>query len=149
MVKLNHAGLTYITTTEVAKSVCIPPRARGCDCEGNCTNSRTCSCAQLNGGDFPYVSRDGGRYCLNNGIKLLDPIFFLPASIYCFKLFEFFCPSLFLYNVNVLMKHSLSHCFRLVEAKAVVFECGPQCGCGPSCVNRTSQRGLKYRLEVL
>ncbi|KAL6193455.1 hypothetical protein ACLB2K_034539 [Fragaria x ananassa] len=90
-------GLTYITTTEVAKSVCIPPRARGCDCEGNCTNSRTCSCAQLNGGDFPYVSRDGGR---------------------------------------------------LVEAKAVVFECGPQCGCGPNCVNRTSQRGLKYRLEV-
>ncbi|KAL6186249.1 hypothetical protein ACLB2K_042370 [Fragaria x ananassa] len=87
-------GLTYITTSEVAKGVCIPPRARGCDCEGNCTNSRTCSCAQLNGGDVPYVSRDGGR---------------------------------------------------LVEAKAVVF---PQCGCGPSCVNRTSQRGLKYRLEV-
>ncbi|XP_061992595.1 histone-lysine N-methyltransferase, H3 lysine-9 specific SUVH4-like isoform X2 [Rosa rugosa] len=90
-------GLTYITTTEVAKGVKIPPRAHGCNCQGNCTNSKTCSCAQLNGGDFPYVSKDGGR---------------------------------------------------LVEAKAVVFECGPQCGCGPSCVNRTSQRGLKYRLEV-
>ncbi|KAM5568353.1 histone-lysine N-methyltransferase, H3 lysine-9 specific SUVH4-like [Rosa sericea] len=90
-------GLTYITTTEVAKGVKIPPRARGCNCQGNCTNSKTCSCAQLNGGDFPYVSKDGGR---------------------------------------------------LVEAKAVVFECGPQCGCGPSCVNRASQRGLKYRLEV-
>lgn len=37
---------------------------------------------------------------------------------------------------------------RLVEAKAVVFECGPKCGCGPDCINRTSQRGLKYRLEV-
>ncbi|KAL5552593.1 hypothetical protein UlMin_039994 [Ulmus minor] len=37
---------------------------------------------------------------------------------------------------------------RLIEAKDVVFECGPNCGCGPECVNRTSQRGLKYRLEV-
>ncbi|KAL5581470.1 hypothetical protein UlMin_013912 [Ulmus minor] len=37
---------------------------------------------------------------------------------------------------------------RLVEAKDVVFECGPQCGCGPDCVNRTSQKGLKYRFEV-
>lgn len=48
------------------------------------------------------------------------------------------------------MKQILSRIlFRLVEAKAVVFECGPQCGCGPSCVNRASQQGLKYRLEVL
>ncbi|RDX69107.1 Histone-lysine N-methyltransferase, H3 lysine-9 specific SUVH4, partial [Mucuna pruriens] len=37
---------------------------------------------------------------------------------------------------------------RLVEAKDVVFECGPKCGCGPDCVNRTSQKGLRYRLEV-
>lgn len=38
--------------------------------------------------------------------------------------------------------------YRLIEAKDVVFECGPNCGCGPNCVNRTSQRGLKHRLEV-
>ncbi|GMN49368.1 hypothetical protein TIFTF001_018536 [Ficus carica] len=37
---------------------------------------------------------------------------------------------------------------RLVEAMDVVFECGPNCGCGPKCVNRTSQQGQKYRLEV-
>nr|XP_043625388.1 histone-lysine N-methyltransferase, H3 lysine-9 specific SUVH4-like isoform X2 [Erigeron canadensis] len=37
---------------------------------------------------------------------------------------------------------------RLIEAKDVVFECGPECGCGPGCVNRISQRGIKYRLEV-
>ncbi|XP_027939499.1 histone-lysine N-methyltransferase, H3 lysine-9 specific SUVH4 [Vigna unguiculata] len=37
---------------------------------------------------------------------------------------------------------------RLVEAKDVVFECGPKCGCGPGCVNRTSQKGIRYRLEV-
>ncbi|XP_020519918.1 histone-lysine N-methyltransferase, H3 lysine-9 specific SUVH4 isoform X2 [Amborella trichopoda] len=37
---------------------------------------------------------------------------------------------------------------RLVQAKDVVFECGPNCRCGSSCVNRTSQRGLRYRLEV-
>ncbi|KAL6610041.1 hypothetical protein ACP70R_040010 [Stipagrostis hirtigluma subsp. patula] len=37
---------------------------------------------------------------------------------------------------------------RLVEPKAVVFECGANCSCNSSCVNRTSQQGLKYRLEV-
>lgn len=36
----------------------------------------------------------------------------------------------------------------MIEPKAVVFECNPNCGCGPGCVNRISQRGLKYRLEV-
>lgn len=30
-----------------------------------------------------------------------------------------------------------------------MFECGPRCRCGPKCINRISQRGLKYRLEVL
>uniref|UniRef100_A0A2C9W119 Histone-lysine N-methyltransferase n=1 Tax=Manihot esculenta TaxID=3983 RepID=A0A2C9W119_MANES len=37
---------------------------------------------------------------------------------------------------------------RLIEAKAIVFECGPNCGCGSNCVNRTSQGGLKFRFEV-
>ncbi|KAJ7555956.1 hypothetical protein O6H91_05G062600 [Diphasiastrum complanatum] len=37
---------------------------------------------------------------------------------------------------------------RLVEAKDIVFECGPRCGCGSACVNRATQRGLHYRLEV-
>ncbi|KAI9156078.1 hypothetical protein LWI28_000211 [Acer negundo] len=37
---------------------------------------------------------------------------------------------------------------RLIEAKDVVFECGPSCKCGPGCTNRTSQQGLKYQLEV-
>ncbi|RZC59388.1 hypothetical protein C5167_006691 [Papaver somniferum] len=36
----------------------------------------------------------------------------------------------------------------LVIAKSVVYECGPKCGCGDGCVNRTSQNGLKYRFEV-
>nr|GFB56017.1 histone-lysine N-methyltransferase, H3 lysine-9 specific SUVH4 [Tanacetum cinerariifolium] len=36
----------------------------------------------------------------------------------------------------------------LIEPKGVVYECGPKCACGPSCVNRTTQRGLKHRLEV-
>jgi euchromatic histone-lysine N-methyltransferase len=38
---------------------------------------------------------------------------------------------------------------RLIEAKDVVFECGPNCGCDPGCVNRTSQKGLRHRLEVV
>ncbi|CAB1184504.1 unnamed protein product [Spirodela intermedia] len=37
---------------------------------------------------------------------------------------------------------------RLIEAKAVVFECGPSCSCQPGCANRISQQGLKYHLEV-
>ncbi|KAK3419458.1 hypothetical protein EUGRSUZ_G00011 [Eucalyptus grandis] len=36
----------------------------------------------------------------------------------------------------------------LIEAKDVVYECGQNCGCGPGCVNRVSQRGIQYRLEV-
>jgi len=35
-----------------------------------------------------------------------------------------------------------------VEPKAVVYECGTNCKCHCNCVNRTSQQGLKYRLEV-
>ncbi|KAK9276774.1 hypothetical protein L1049_006310 [Liquidambar formosana] len=90
-------GITYTKSIRVAKTVNLPSDAPGCNCKGKCTNPYSCSCAKLNGSDFPYVCRDGGR---------------------------------------------------LVEAQDVVFECGPNCGCGPSCVNRTSQRGLKYRLEV-
>jgi [histone H3]-lysine9 N-trimethyltransferase EHMT len=40
------------------------------------------------------------------------------------------------------------HFYRLVEPKAVVFECGANCSCNHDCVNRTSQQGLQYRLEV-
>ncbi|CAO2150119.1 unnamed protein product [Urochloa humidicola] len=37
---------------------------------------------------------------------------------------------------------------RLVEPKAVVYECGANCTCHCNCVNRTSQQGLNYHLEV-
>ncbi|KAE8021256.1 hypothetical protein FH972_007163 [Carpinus fangiana] len=87
----------YCKSIQVVKNVQLPNNASGCNCKGMCVDPKTCACAMLNGSDFPYVSRDGGR---------------------------------------------------LIEAKDVVFECGPKCGCGPDCANRTSQRGLKYRLEV-
>ncbi|KAM7509323.1 hypothetical protein LguiA_019776 [Lonicera macranthoides] len=93
-------GFTYINSVQVSKSVKLPVNAPGCNCckgEGSCKDPNICACARLNGSDFPYVHKDGGR---------------------------------------------------LIEAKDVVFECGPNCGCGPDCVNRTSQRGLKHRLEV-
>ncbi|XP_057542457.1 uncharacterized protein LOC130820923 [Amaranthus tricolor] len=90
-------GFTYIKSREVSDRVNLPPKAIGCSCKGICTNPNTCECAKLNGSDFPYVRRNGGR---------------------------------------------------LVEAKDVVFECGPNCGCRPGCLNRVSQRGIKYRLEV-
>ncbi|WCJ42035.1 Histone-lysine N-methyltransferase H3 lysine-9 specific SUVH4 [Euphorbia peplus] len=90
-------SFTYSKSLQVAKNIEVPANASGCKCKGSCVDARRCACARLNGSDFPYVQRDGGR---------------------------------------------------LIEAKAVVFECGPKCGCGPDCVNRTSQSGIKYRLEV-
>lgn len=41
-----------------------------------------------------------------------------------------------------------NHGGRLVQPMDVVYECGPGCGCGPECLNRTSQQGLQFRLEV-
>ncbi|KAE8703586.1 Detected protein of unknown function [Hibiscus syriacus] len=56
----------------------------------------------------------------------------------------------FIFLMRTVTVAALFHFFnsRLIEATHVVFECGPNCGCGPTCVNRTSQRGLRYRLEV-
>ncbi|KAL6644343.1 hypothetical protein ACP70R_015951 [Stipagrostis hirtigluma subsp. patula] len=36
----------------------------------------------------------------------------------------------------------------LVMGRPVVYECGALCGCPMTCVNRVTQRGMKYRLEV-
>lgn len=52
---------TYIKSIEVADSVKLPANANGCSCKGNCSNPNTCACAKLNGPEFPYVGRDGGR----------------------------------------------------------------------------------------
>ncbi|KAK9669830.1 hypothetical protein RND81_13G157400 [Saponaria officinalis] len=90
-------GLKYSRSIQVSPNVKIPAPPIGCSCKGSCDNPKICACARLNGSDFPYVHKDGGR---------------------------------------------------LIEAKAVVFECGPNCSCGPDCVNRTSQKGIRFRLEV-
>ncbi|GFQ00795.1 histone-lysine n-methyltransferase h3 lysine-9 specific suvh4 [Phtheirospermum japonicum] len=92
------SGFVYIKDMKYSKNISVPTIApTGCNCRGSCVDSRLCACAKLNGGDFPYVQRDGGR---------------------------------------------------LVEPKAVVFECGPSCKCGPKCVNRTGQKGCRFRLEI-
>ncbi|XP_022888854.1 histone-lysine N-methyltransferase, H3 lysine-9 specific SUVH4-like isoform X1 [Olea europaea var. sylvestris] len=91
-------GFNYIKDMKYSKNINLRTNAPpGCNCQDKCTDPRTCACAKLNGGDFPYVHSHGGR---------------------------------------------------LIEPKAVVFECGPNCGCGPNCVNRVSQRPPNYRLEV-
>ncbi|GJU74420.1 histone-lysine N-methyltransferase, H3 lysine-9 specific SUVH4 isoform X1 [Tanacetum coccineum] len=92
-------GFTYTKSIQVPSGMKLPPNAAGCKCNGSCTNSKTCACAKLNGGDFPYVQDSGGR---------------------------------------------------LIEAKDVVFECGPNCGCGPGCINRvfrTSDRGWAVKTK--
>ncbi|KAK1319588.1 Histone-lysine N-methyltransferase, H3 lysine-9 specific SUVH4 [Acorus calamus] len=51
-------------------------------------------------------------------------------------------------TVKVVIAKGTAPIPKLVKAKAVVFECGPNCGCKSTCVNRTSQNGIRYRLEV-
>ncbi|MCL7026970.1 hypothetical protein MKW94_011287 [Papaver nudicaule] len=41
-----------------------------------------------------------------------------------------------------------NHSGAIVEAKLLVYECGPLCKCPPSCYNRVSQHGIKFQLEI-
>ncbi|KAG0486817.1 hypothetical protein HPP92_008912 [Vanilla planifolia] len=36
----------------------------------------------------------------------------------------------------------------IVQAKPLIYECGPSCKCPPSCHNRVSQHGIRVQLEV-
>nr|CAD1835052.1 unnamed protein product [Ananas comosus var. bracteatus] len=36
----------------------------------------------------------------------------------------------------------------VVEAKPLIYECGPSCKCPPTCHNRVSQHGIKFPLQV-
>ncbi|KAF8412468.1 hypothetical protein HHK36_000432 [Tetracentron sinense] len=36
----------------------------------------------------------------------------------------------------------------IVEAKPLIYECGPSCKCPPSCHNRVSQHSIKFQLEI-
>jgi hypothetical protein len=55
------SGFKYWKSIQVVKNVQLPNNASGCNCKGMCVDPKTCACAMLNGSDFPYVSRDGGR----------------------------------------------------------------------------------------
>ncbi|CAJ2645891.1 histone-lysine N-methyltransferase H3 lysine-9 specific SUVH6-like protein [Trifolium pratense] len=41
-----------------------------------------------------------------------------------------------------------NHNGAIVEAKSVVYECGPKCKCPPTCHNRVSQLGINIQLEI-
>ncbi|KAL2923490.1 Histone-lysine N-methyltransferase H3 lysine-9 specific SUVH6 [Bienertia sinuspersici] len=41
-----------------------------------------------------------------------------------------------------------NHSGAIIQAKPLVYECGPMCKCPPSCHNRVSQHGIKLPLEV-
>lgn len=36
----------------------------------------------------------------------------------------------------------------IVQAKPLIYECGPSCKCSPLCHNRVSQRGIRMQLEI-
>ncbi|KAM0838072.1 hypothetical protein ACQ4PT_061211 [Festuca glaucescens] len=102
-------GFVYSKSLLVPDYIKMPTDSIGCNCKGDCSTSKHCLCADLNGSDLPYVSRQR----------------------------------------KVSAKHGThKNVGRLVEPKAVVFECGANCSCHCKCVNRTSQQGLQYRLEV-
>ncbi|RZC65647.1 hypothetical protein C5167_009328 [Papaver somniferum] len=61
-----------VAPTALASSNCSSPQAPanvkfpahpllGCNCKGVCIYSRKCACTKLNGFEFLYVSKDGGR----------------------------------------------------------------------------------------
>nr|KJB76301.1 hypothetical protein B456_012G082600 [Gossypium raimondii] len=54
-------GYQYSKSMKFARNIKLPANAAGCDCKGLCWDPKTCACARLNGSDFPYVHRDGGR----------------------------------------------------------------------------------------
>ncbi|GJN14347.1 hypothetical protein PR202_gb01164 [Eleusine coracana subsp. coracana] len=109
-IALRGGGFVYSKSLQIPKDIKIPVDSIGCNCTGDCSTSRNCLCAKLNGSDLPYVSTQKKMVGQNDS------------------------------------KHNIVG--RLVEPKAVVFECGTNCSCHCSCVNRTSQQGLKYHLEV-
>ncbi|XP_006648891.1 histone-lysine N-methyltransferase, H3 lysine-9 specific SUVH6-like [Oryza brachyantha] len=41
-----------------------------------------------------------------------------------------------------------SHKGTIIDEKPLIYECGPSCGCPPTCHNRVSQHGIKFRLQV-
>ncbi|XP_071730842.1 histone-lysine N-methyltransferase, H3 lysine-9 specific SUVH6-like [Rutidosis leptorrhynchoides] len=41
-----------------------------------------------------------------------------------------------------------NHNGAIVEAKPLVYECGPHCKCPPNCYNRVTQHGMKIQLEI-
>ncbi|KAJ1262695.1 hypothetical protein BS78_09G129300 [Paspalum vaginatum] len=104
------SGFVYSKSLQIPDNIKIPVDGIGCNCSGDCSNSKHCLCAKRNGSDLPYVSKRRKRAQRNNS------------------------------NENSVG--------RLVEPKAVVYECGTNCTCHCNCVNRTSQQGLKYRLET-
>lgn len=58
---LKILGFTYCKSMQIAQNVKLPTDATGCNCKGTCMDPKTCACTMLNGSDFPYVQRDGGR----------------------------------------------------------------------------------------
>ncbi|KAK4803842.1 hypothetical protein SAY86_003659 [Trapa natans] len=55
------SGYKYVSFIQVSNNVTLPKAAAGCSCKGTCIDPKTCACARLNGSNFPYVQRDGGR----------------------------------------------------------------------------------------
>lgn len=50
-------GFVYSKSLQIPEYIKMPADSIGCDCKGDCSSSTHCLCADRNGSDLPYVSR--------------------------------------------------------------------------------------------
>ncbi|KAK1369854.1 histone-lysine N-methyltransferase, H3 lysine-9 specific SUVH4 [Heracleum sosnowskyi] len=145
-------GQPLLTTDQVQFAGGQVPKSvsdlRGLVCEDISDGQENVPIPATNLVDDPPFAPTGFAYC--NSIQVSEPVKLPVKSLGCNCsgncAYSKTCSCATLNGSNLPYVHRDGG--RLIEPKAVVYECGPNCGCGPGCVNRISQRGIKYRLEV-
>ncbi|MED6220910.1 Histone-lysine N-methyltransferase, H3 lysine-9 specific suvh4 [Stylosanthes scabra] len=135
----------YFTRGRVPQSTA---EIRGLVCEDITGGQESIPIPATNLVDDPPVAPTGFTYC--NSVKVAKNVKFPKAAVGCK------CKGLCIDSTTCecALRNGSEFPYvaqnggRLVKAKDVVFECGPNCGCDATCVNRTSQKGIRYRLEV-
>ncbi|KAM3353867.1 hypothetical protein ACQJBY_024829 [Aegilops geniculata] len=146
-------GQPSLTTTEVRFTRAEAPRKiselPGLVCDDISGGQENIPIPATNVVDDPPVPPSGFVYSkslkISKGIKIPSDCAGCDCEGDCANNKNCSCAQL---NGSDLPYVSFKNIGRLVEPKAVVFECGANCSCNRNCVNRTSQQGLQHRLEV-
>ncbi|XP_024522726.1 histone-lysine N-methyltransferase, H3 lysine-9 specific SUVH4 [Selaginella moellendorffii] len=126
----------------------VAPSERGLVCKDISNGLEVLPVPVSNLVDNPPCAPDGYRYI--NKIEIDDGIVLPPPALGCS------CKGLCVDPKTCSCAKRNGHTFPYVDSHGgrlavpldAVYECGPNCGCGPACINRVTQRGLRYRLEV-